>query len=538
MPPALPPTSHDGSIVDTLQSLIIAFVLAMTFRGFVTEGFVIPTGSMAPTLMGQHVLLHSDQSGVTFPVGLDQWMDRLRLKGGAADLYGAIQQRTVDPMLGPKFPGSGPHNPVVRSHMGDRILVLKCLYPFSEPERFDVVVFKNPTEPIGDAGNYIKRLIGLPNEQIWLADGDVFARPDGESEFVIQRKPEHVQRAVWQRIYDSDYPPINPQRLEGRAYDGPPWHGEKWQTTVRDDQNILRGTRAYRCEVAAPSTLEWRNELRQIDDWTVYNMLSTTPPPVPVSDIRVSAAIRADSDQFKTRLELQARSYIFEFVLENGKAIVRMKPQGPETEWVKAEEPIELPDPGKVFNVEFWHVDQSMSIFIDGERVVNLDHQYDWGPMQRMHLATGEPAGDVDAMLARIPPQPRLTWHFEGSPVTLTHVRLDRDLYYRADRLRDQKNQPRIHGPAFGTHPEENKAVLGPDQFMMCGDNSQMSLDSRLWGRPHPLIAQEIDPAPFVVNRELLLGKAWVVYFPSTFSIKDGGGLPVVPDFGRLRFIR
>src|SRR5258705_10864193 len=62
---------QESSIVDTLQSLIVAFVLAMTFRGFVTEGFVIPTGSMAPTLMGAHLLLHSKQTGMTFPVGLD-----------------------------------------------------------------------------------------------------------------------------------------------------------------------------------------------------------------------------------------------------------------------------------------------------------------------------------------------------------------------------------------------------------------------------------------------------------------------------------
>jgi hypothetical protein len=72
---------------------------------------------------------------------------------------------------------------------------------------------------------------------------------------------------------------------------------------------------------------------------------------------------------------------------------------------------------------------------------------------------------------------------------------------------------------------------------MMCGDNSQMSLDSRLWGRPHPLVFQEIDRTPFVVNRKLLLGKAWVVYFPAPFSVTQGG-VPFVPDFGRLRFIR
>ena len=51
------------NIIETLQSLIVAFVFAMVFRGFVVEGFVIPTGSMAPTLMGQNLLLHSDQTG-------------------------------------------------------------------------------------------------------------------------------------------------------------------------------------------------------------------------------------------------------------------------------------------------------------------------------------------------------------------------------------------------------------------------------------------------------------------------------------------
>ena len=53
---------HGGeemSIIDTLQSLLIAFILAFTFRGFVVEAFVIPTGSMAPTLLGAHAVVRS-----------------------------------------------------------------------------------------------------------------------------------------------------------------------------------------------------------------------------------------------------------------------------------------------------------------------------------------------------------------------------------------------------------------------------------------------------------------------------------------------
>src|SRR5271155_2584057 len=39
---------------ETIESVIIAFVLAFLFRTFEAEAFVIPTGSMAPTLMGKH----------------------------------------------------------------------------------------------------------------------------------------------------------------------------------------------------------------------------------------------------------------------------------------------------------------------------------------------------------------------------------------------------------------------------------------------------------------------------------------------------
>ena len=43
-----------AAIRETIESVIIAFVLAFLFRTFEAEAFVIPTGSMAPTLMGKH----------------------------------------------------------------------------------------------------------------------------------------------------------------------------------------------------------------------------------------------------------------------------------------------------------------------------------------------------------------------------------------------------------------------------------------------------------------------------------------------------
>ena len=48
--------------------------------------------------------------------------------------------------------------------------------------------------------NYIKRLIGLPEEKLQVANGDIYINDK------IERKPEKVQDALWVSVYDSNYP--------------------------------------------------------------------------------------------------------------------------------------------------------------------------------------------------------------------------------------------------------------------------------------------------------------------------------------------
>jgi signal peptidase I len=522
---AATPTGHETGFIETLQSLIVAFVLAMTFRGFVTEGFVIPTGSMAPTLMGKHLLVQSKRTGYTFPVGVDQ-------RDGDV-----VNGEVADPLVGRGCQVRLPPRP----RMGDRILVLKSLYPFSEPDRFDVVVFKNPTDPDGPSANYIKRLIGLPSEKIWLADGDVFAAPNtpetSPPDYVIQRKPEHVQRAVWQLIHHSDFIPTRPDELAG--YPGPPWVGEGWEI---DDR------RSYRTPTGEPTMLRWDSRRRPVSDWTSYN--SWRPPPgysrLAVSDLRLGAGIAAeDPAALEMTYRLEARDHVFEYRIADGRATVRMRHHGRPDGWESVEsKPLDLPDPGRTFTVEFWHVDQAMYLFVDGDMVAELP--YSWSGHERMEFATGLYGWtDGDDLNRRTSGEPVLTWEFQGSPVTLHRVRLDRDLYYRPVRLEERSDNPTPDGfeeivaggtAGYGTHPDK-PAALGPDQFFMLGDNSAGSSDGRVWRNPHPLIAEQIDPSPFVVNRKLLIGKAWVVYFPAPYSITESG-VPFVPDFGRLRYIR
>src|SRR6185503_8369222 len=57
---------NEGSIKETIESILIAFILAFIFRGFVVEAFVIPTGSMAPTLLGAHMRFTCPDCGYQF----------------------------------------------------------------------------------------------------------------------------------------------------------------------------------------------------------------------------------------------------------------------------------------------------------------------------------------------------------------------------------------------------------------------------------------------------------------------------------------
>jgi signal peptidase I len=57
---------------------------------------------------------------------------------------------------------------------GDYVIVNKLAYRFSHnPSRGDVIVFRYPPNP--DAIPYIKRVIGLPGDQMHIADGKVYA---------------------------------------------------------------------------------------------------------------------------------------------------------------------------------------------------------------------------------------------------------------------------------------------------------------------------------------------------------------------------
>ncbi len=554
------PAPQSGQVKETLVSIIIAFILAFVFRAFVIEAFIIPTGSMALTLMGAHMRFRGENTGYEWPVGPQYVYD------GTTDQPTPIQGGPGKPVI--------VHDPMsreeiqdargVRRQAGDRILVFKYLYSIYDPRRFDVVVFKAPHAP---QENYIKRLVGLPGEMIALIDGDLFVRKPAAGEptvpnpwllsgWQVQRKPERAQRAVWQDVFSSEFTPLGPVRSvvgNGSRPFHSPWLGAQPEWKI-DGQ--LAG---YRFDGAGPATLAWDNQVKSdtdqpywpVSDFCFYNDTQNLNPQrhwFSVSDVNMRCGIEPSKGPVDVSAIVRARGHEFRADIRGTTVTLKMAPLGVLDGMAAAPAPTQWTDlatgtlphaiaPGSVANLEFWHVDQSLSLWCDGKLVAH--GEYDWTPAERVKNAFGEP---IDEMLdkdvknrsntltqPRNYRQPVIRWEFSGGPFTLYRVGLQRDIHYEASTMPGRSDLP-----ARATYPTTTM-TLSPDQFFVCGDNNPASLDARLWPEPDPWVQATIDKTEGVVPRNLMIGRAFFVYFPSMIKGSQSG-LPV-PDFGRLRWI-
>lgn len=295
---------------ETMDALVVAFVLAFLIRTYVAEAFVIPTGSMAPTLMGQHKDVFCDQCGVRFKVNssddserymgqmrerreqLDQDIAQLQAAAKAGQLPRQEAQRRIDNAeeyfakqveriegmvcvggecpqcrrLMPLSNGLPPkyHSPGTESieqtadYSGDRLVVSKYAYSFTDPQRWDVAVFKYP----GDSEtNYIKRVTGLPGEEIRIFQGDLYTRPlRSEEPFEIIRKPAEQVMSMRQFVHDTDH---RPKALDEAGWPLA-WRGDaSWSSDSADGVDhgatVVRTTYRAKPEGAGVHWLRYRH---------------------------------------------------------------------------------------------------------------------------------------------------------------------------------------------------------------------------------------------------------------------------------------
>jgi signal peptidase I len=534
-------SKQEGSVKETIESILVAFILAFIFRAFVVEAFVIPTGSMGPTLMGAHMRLQCPDCGYRFAVNYSS-------SGGDdtnIDSWARTNGRTTEICPNCGFPVLlKPEEPV---YFGDRILVLKYRYLFDEPERWDVVVFKSPYEKNPDpkdpkyVDNYIKRLVGKPGESIMILDGDIYVGRPGMNpkEFVIQRKPKYAQDALWREIYNNDYESHGLDRGPGVTW-RQPWEVEAGSGWSGPYGGNGPSDRRFRFSNAAGSSAlrfdpNINHSFNGFTDWIDYDQRSTGSM---VTDLKLSCVYRRTAGQGPLRLQLTKNDDCFtaEFVL--GKVILHRDRLADATTMRLGEalweKPIEVEVPelkadDSPVEIDFSNVDYRVTVRINHRDVIaTTDAQY-YPNVEAMFKQAESGRADRDK-------EPIARMVGENQSGSLDHIRLARDVFYFNNGTRYTAEGNGSSGLPFWASPQ-NIQNLGPDEYFVLGDNSLVSLDARYWGAPVDLPHEgDYHVSGGKVPGRFLLGKAFFVYWPAGYRpLSTGFGIE--PDFADMRFI-
>jgi signal peptidase I len=579
---------HELSIIrDTVESVWVAIILAFVLRAFMVEAFVIPTGSMAPRLMGEHYDLICSACGYEYSYG---WESHGK---------GSVNRGTLVSPEGASCPTCTYRFSTPKQHVngGDRVLVMKYLYRFVEPKPFDVVVFRNPQS---NANNYIKRLIGLPGETIEIVHGDVFVigpgqRQDAKGAAKIRRKPDRAQAVMWQIINDNDYQPdLAKLKAEGTHIDAPrrwaqPEAGGKtqsglWKNTDNGRTFMFKGSeeRSYLTfkgvrEVVGyvdsdnleSSKTEAENSSMCEAFLPQYGYNSNQRPTYLkpeidlCSDLKVSMVVKPGADKASAECVLDGMWFSVRAVFDTDGAITVYRRQRelsdeigttlPKTDangwetWATLKTSPMSPSVGR--KVELAHVDHGVKIWVDGGKVFDKDYSISLARLKkRLETAADTPL-----------PIPGARIGGKDGPLEFAHLKLMRDVYYTDFQLgRSDSNGPNFltdyagnlgpHAQGWGVkdNPIEltkNDEDPDLDEFFVLGDNSPQSLDSRGWIEAAPSLRlygkdKKRQYKLGTVPRYNMIGKAMFVYWPSGYRLPLLPSLPIVPDVGRMRLIR
>ena len=108
------------TVIEWIVTLAVAAIVVLAVEAEVAQPFRVPTGSMEPTLQCAK-------------------------------------------------PGEG-----CTGSLNDRVIVAKVIYKFRDPHRFEIAVFHAPPkakERCDEGGTFLKRVIGLPGDQVSEKDG-------------------------------------------------------------------------------------------------------------------------------------------------------------------------------------------------------------------------------------------------------------------------------------------------------------------------------------------------------------------------------
>jgi signal peptidase I len=343
----------------------------------IAEVFKIPASSMEPTLMGAVSESHSKDACVF-----------------------------------------GPYH---QSKAGDRVLVSKLAYAFSPIHRFDVAVFRFP---LNRSKFFVKRVVGLPNEELMIHGGDVYVRPKGEARFRIARKPQEIQDRIWIRPHDGLDDAAGIATLEAH-----------WRLDLREISNGPEGG------VLWPSgrTLGWIHLKESLDDGAG----------APVRDQRIVFEVRAPGEQDELLIRMKNGHGAFELRISTlSKGALRLRRSGKDVASV----------PLPTLPRNHWCT-LELAVF-DGQAIARRDSEV-IGRFAFIEYLEDDAAGEEQA--------DSLSLGAHGNGLAIRSLQVGRDIHYRGQNFREHSLK-------------DDEAVSIPEgRYFMLGDHVANSHDSRAW---------------------------------------------------------
>ena len=508
---------------------------------------MISTGSMAPTLVGYHRPAECPHCAYCFERG--SVPPSLRSHRATTEGASASEVQRPEPT---RCPNCGERFEVsTRRTEGDQLLVHKHAYAEREPRRWEVVVFRNPSDP---TEAYIKRVAGLPGETITIRSGDVVA--DG----TLCRKDATTQRAMRLPVASAAYPMVNSSRWQL----DPRWlrstdsgHGVPFlhDSVIHDSfrRGPLRnddGQGVHFVHDGDTSSIRYQHRTRSggrhrttvaIDSWP-----TAAPPAAPRLAYRdghlhcigvLPESVRdrllgfSDDAAYRSAIrDLAERSqigyitdacgynrpgqpeYPVRDLMWTGHVALQESDARFDVRLLYGRQPFVLTVTSSQFILSTLAENGTVKPLSAITRLTNDPVTLEFSVFDRQLTVTAdgaplwEPQPFAATALSRRPSRKPLTMSATGR-VELSHVALWRDVYV--------------------TPPEStaDATCLDQDSYFVLGDNSPVSVDSRRWP-----IAE--------VPRGNLIGKPLVVHLPSRQVELPGVGPLRVPDLSRVRLVR
>lgn len=511
-------TSHENRIlsgntaVDSVyhnaEWLVTAFAGTLVFIIFVMQVYRIPTGSMAETLRGAHFRVRCAQCGYRYdhdfiaesygmlntanPAQKLPILHKVPTPSNGSETFVSSRCPSCGYSEPPAFLNDAKQLYTLRNNRprpvylrtvfkGDQIFVLKSIYQFFEPKRWDVIVFKNPTQP---PINYIKRCIALPGETLQIIDGDIFI--DGH----IQRKPEKVQEELWMLVYDNDFQPARPQevRFNGHTWKQPFENvgDSKWNLT-------LQGQTVFELDSANDEVHRIQYNTKQGNDFKATyaydNPVTYHMMPI-CSDLMVQYHLTMQQDA-AAGAEIRKNGICYQgWINANGRMeISQLSPDGQPVSLTESR--LQVGDFDQPSRFRFAVVDQQLVLEYRTSRLVH-------------DLGNGLDAAGTNR---KVKPRVRI---LGAGKLQLEHTGVYRDIYYLSS---DESN-------GVLRASRDNPMTLGDEEYFACGDNSPYSADSRMWDK-EGLANNGKSYTAGVVPKDYLVGKAMFVHWPGGYRLKQ-----------------